>query len=74
MEEKDKLPVESEGQTEPVAPTPEISEPSESLPDMKEETTTAVPPELDSPEVFVPEGALAPKKSRGERFMGLCAE
>jgi hypothetical protein len=69
MDEQDKLPMESDPQPETVSSNAEGSEISESMPDVEKEATHVTPPDLEAPEVFVPEEALAPTKSKGERFM-----
>lgn len=67
MENEEKLPSESAGQVNPSDSKADIPEPT---PELKEDSPKLAPLGEESPEVFVPEAVLAPKKSKGERFMG----
>jgi hypothetical protein len=61
-------PVEETKQAEPVVQKEAPSAPSESLPAFEPLEVGAKPAEPEAPEVFVPEEALAPTKTRGGRF------
>jgi hypothetical protein len=71
MEENEKLPQEPQEQVEPASPEAAPAAPPESIsepgPAPAPEGSVA-PPFLEAADVFVPEEALAPEKTRGGRF------
>jgi hypothetical protein len=77
MEEQEKMPIEPEESSEPSdkaeqdkqpVPEPAPSTPSETLPDFEPIDVGGETPDIKPAEVFVPEEALAPEKTRGGRF------